>query len=89
MVDLHRTNAVIISIGASSPEKSVDILTQKVQTVNATVRTSIALYEVRGSPTNAARQAGTQIALEDNKRWNPDGDCLSAVQKCDLGEVCA
>ena len=59
--DLHGINAVIISIGASSPEKSVDIMAQKVQATNGTVEKSIALYEGGGSPADAARQAGTQI----------------------------
>jgi hypothetical protein len=59
--DLVRVNTVIISIGASSPEKSVDSLAQKVQAANGTVEKLVALYEGRGSPADTARQAGTQI----------------------------
>ena len=59
--DLHGINTAIISIGASSPEKSVDIMTQKVEAANGTVQKSVALYEGRGSPADTARQAGTQI----------------------------
>jgi len=70
--NLHGINTVIIALGSLDMGKSVDTMTQKVQTANDTVQESITLYskstlfgmapgEGDGSPADITRQAGTQI----------------------------
>jgi hypothetical protein len=70
--DLHGTSTAIIALASSTPQKSADVMTQKVQAANGTVVKSLALASSitligialsagTGSPAEIAQQAGTQI----------------------------
>jgi hypothetical protein len=70
--DLHGINTAIIALASSTPQKSADVMTQKVQAANGTVVKSFALASSitligiapsagTGSPAEIAQQAGTQI----------------------------